>query len=132
MSYLDIFHTKWYESLLAFLFSFPEPKDRLLGLFEFRIYYQEKYSFPGCPFNRINTELGANNEVMNIKLRNGKTYFKGFILDLVKNTPHKRLLTDEDLADLIFLLIEGGLSSAAIYQSSADLARGKRLLGTLL
>lgn len=132
LAYLDVFQQKWYESLIPFLYSFKEPKDQLLGLFEFRIYYQEKYMFPGCPFTKINSEIGFKNEMLAVRVREGKTYFRAFILDMVRNTNHKQLVGDEELTDLIFLLIEGGLSSAAIYKSTADLKQAKRLVSNFL
>ena len=132
IAYLDVFQQKWYESLTPYLYSIADPGERLLGLFEFRIYYQEKFMFPGCPFMKINAEIGLFDERLNLRVRDGKDYFRAFVRDMVSGTKHKQILCDEELTDLIFLLIEGGLSSAVIYQSAADLKKGRDLLRSFL
>jgi AcrR family transcriptional regulator len=132
MTYLDFFQEYWYTTLKPYLEAFPEPKDKVLALFEFRIFYQEKHLFPGCPFAKINAEIGFDNAVVNLRVREGKNVFRAFIFHLVKNAGHQSLFTDDELTEMIFLLIEGALSSTAIYKSTSDLKQAKLLVRKLL
>jgi len=132
MAYLDTFQDNWYATIKPYLADFADPKDRILALFDFRIFYQEKYQFPGCPFSKINAEVGFDEERINLRVQAGKNVFKAFILDLVKDAGHKELMTDEELADMIFLLIEGALISTSIYKSTNDLKNAKQLVAKFL
>ena len=132
MTYLDVFQENWYATLKPYLEAFPDPKDKILALFEFRIFYQEKHLFPGCPFSKINAEIGYDNDAVNLRVRQGKNVFREFVLQLVRNAGHRKLLTDEELTEMVFLLIEGALISTAIYKSTNDLKQAKLLVQKLL
>jgi AcrR family transcriptional regulator len=132
MAYLDHFQDNWYATIAPYLAAVPDSKDRVLALFEFRIFYQEKHLFPGCPFSKINAEAGFDQENINLRVQSGKNVFKTFILNLVKDAGHKEILTDDELSDMIFLLIEGALISTAIYKSTADLKKAKLLVAKFL
>ena len=128
MAYLDVFQENWYATLAVYLAECPNPKDKILALFEFRIFHQEKHLFPGCPFSKINAEIGFDQEMINRRVQAGKNVFKAFILNMVKEAGHKELMSDEELADMIFLLVEGALISTSIYKSTADLRKAKLLV----
>src|ERR1700761_5193164 len=132
MVYLDTFQDNWYATLGPYLGAFSDPKDKILALFEFRIFYQEKYGFPGCPFSKINAEIGFDNERINLRVRQGKDVFRKYILQLVRNAGHKPGPTDDELTEMIFLLIEGALNSTAVYKSTDDLRQAKNLVRKFL
>ena len=53
-------------------------------------------------------------------------------MNLVEDAGHKDLLTDEELSDMVFLLIEGALISTSIYKSTSDLKIAKLLVSKFL
>jgi len=132
MAYLDAFQENWYATLAPYLAAHADPKDKILAIFEFRIIHQEKHFFPGCPFSKINAEVGFDQELINLRVQAGKNVFKAFVLKLIQDAGHKELMSDEELADMIFLLVEGALISTSIYKSTADLKKAKLLVAKLL
>lgn len=132
IAYLDQFQDNWYATIHVYLADMENPNERVLALFDFRIFYQEKHLFPGCPFSKINAEVGFDQERINLRVQQGKNVFKEFILNLVKDAVHKEMLNDQEFADMIFLIIEGALISTSIYKSTDDLKNGKLLVAKFL
>jgi len=131
-AYLQEFQQGLYKEVRESVEQFSDPKDRLLALFDFRIKNQERTRFLGCPFAKINAEIGFDDPEINGMAREHQQKLKGFIQKLVAAANDRRKMDDQSLATLVFLLMEGGVQSAAIQRSTAELKKAKTLVHGLL
>jgi hypothetical protein len=62
-----------------------------------------------------------------------KVRFRNLIHDLVARTTQRRSILDNDqLADTLFLLLEGGIAVGAMYRSSEAAEKAKQIAETVL
>src|SRR5262249_717424 len=126
LAYLDRTHEEWFLELDSFLAPLTSSRERLLALFDFRIDRHGKLKYKGCHFNKIAAET-SEDEAVSRRVRVHKERFRQYILELVKETGHRRLLDDEVLADTLFLLMEGGISVGATFRSSEHAEKARRI-----
>jgi AcrR family transcriptional regulator len=132
LAYLDNTHASWFEELDAFLKPVEGPRERLLALFDFRILRQRKFKYKGCHFNRIAAEASDDQEVLT-RVKKHKQRFRDLIHELVSQIPDRRSILDNDqLADTLFLLLEGGIAVGLMYRSSEAAEQSKRIAETIL
>jgi AcrR family transcriptional regulator len=132
LAYLERFQENWYASLEEFLKPIKNPKKKLLALFDFRISNQQKMGFGGCAFIKINDEVGKDEARIIEKVRENKDIFRNYVRKSVSVVEHKKLLSDEALTDMVYLLMEGGVTSAAIFKDPKDLKAAQKVVGQLL
>jgi AcrR family transcriptional regulator len=126
LAYLDRTHEEWFVELDRYLGPVPEPREKLLALFDFRSQRQRKLKYRGCHFNKITAETGEDEEVARrVKMHKGR--FRQYILDLVRQTDHRRFMDDETLADTLFYLLEGGIAVGAMFRSSENAERARKI-----
>lgn len=125
LAYLDRTNEEWFVELDRYLAAFPTPKEKLLGLFDFRIGRQRALRYKGCHFNKITAET-CEDEAVARRVKAHKERLRVFILELVRQSQHRGVMGDEVLADTLFLLLEGGIAVGAMFRSSeqAEKARG--------
>ncbi|HEY4338036.1 MAG TPA: TetR/AcrR family transcriptional regulator [Puia sp.] len=131
LAYLDRTHEEWFLELDRFLATFSTPREKVLGLFDFRIQRQRKLKYKGCHFNKITAETGEDDEVAK-RVRAHKERFRLQILELVRKAGHRDGLDDETLADTLFLLLEGGIAVGAMFRSSEHAEKARRIAEALL
>lgn len=132
LAYLDSTHASWFEELDAFLKPIEEPRERLLALFDFRIMRQKKFNYKGCHFNKITAEASDDQAVLS-RVRTHKERFRKLIHELVVQTTQRRsILNNEQLADTLFLLLEGGIAVGGMYRSSEAAEKAKQIAETVL
>jgi len=132
IAYLEQFQEEWFRSLEEFLRPITDPKKRLLALFEYRIRRQQRAEFSGCPFTKISAEIGNEEAEVLKTVQKFKDSVRSYIAGLVAQVKHRNILTNEALTEMIYLMMEGGLVSAAIYKNPGDLKRGKKIVEQFL
>jgi AcrR family transcriptional regulator len=131
LAYLDRTHREWFIELDRYMTPYQTPREKLLALFDFRIERQQRLKYKGCHFNKITAETCDDEDVFQrVKAHKGR--FRQTIRDLVTAAGHRGVLEDEILADTLFLLLEGGISVGAMFRSSEDAVKAKRIAELLL
>lgn len=131
LAYLDRTHAEWFIELDRYLVLFKTPKEKLLALFDYRIQRQRKLKYKGCHFNKITAETNEDEQV-HLRVRAHKERFRQYIRDLVAQAGHRGVLGEDILADTLFLLLEGGIAVGAMFRSSADAEKARRIAELLL
>ncbi|WP_162384108.1 TetR/AcrR family transcriptional regulator [Spirosoma endbachense] len=132
LAYLEKAERIWFSQLDAFLEPIADPKEKLLGLFDHRIGRQQKSGFGGCQFIKISAEVSRSETSVLEVVKDQKERLKSLISHLVKQVNHAQLLTDEQLTDMIFLLLEGGATNGAITKNSSGLVSGRVIVEKFL
>jgi AcrR family transcriptional regulator len=126
LAYLDRTHADWFVELDAYLAPMTTPREKLLGLFDYRIQRQRKLKYKGCHFNKITAETSEDEQVYR-RVKMHKERFREYIRVLVKQTQHRSILDNDTLTDTLFLLLEGGIAVGAMFRSSEDAEKAKRI-----
>ncbi|WP_431210215.1 TetR/AcrR family transcriptional regulator [Puia sp. P3] len=109
VGYIELNHQAWFTRVTTHIDSVLDPKEKLLALFDYHISRQELREYGGCPFIKANDEAGMADPRVLESIRRVKQQSKDMIRELVVNSGHKQLLSDEELTELIFLAVEGEL-----------------------
>lgn len=132
IGYLEHNHQAWFTRLKATVDKVSDPKKKLLAVFDYHTQRQEIREYGGCPFIKINHEAGTSEPRVLAETRQIKQQARDFIKDLVLASGHKQILSDDELAELVFLLIEGGSASASVYKNANDLQKAKEIVRKLI
>lgn len=132
VAYVERFHRQWFERLEAAINKVIDPKQKLLAIFDHQSERQMFREYGGCPFVKANNEAGQNEPRVLAEIQKAKQRFKDFIVQLVAQSGHKRVLADKELAETIYLLAEGGTVAASIFKQSSDLQAAKSIIQTFL
>lgn len=132
VAYLQRYHESWYDRLEAAANKTADPKQKLLGIFDYHHERQVQGGYGGCRFVKANDEAGMSDERVLAEIQKAKQRLKAFIKQLVINSGHKNLLTDEELTELIFMMLEGGIVAASIFKQADDLQSAKTILQKLI
>jgi len=127
-AYLEAFDDLFFQKAAVEIDSLTDPKQRIPALFALRAEIQKVNQFLGCPFVKINAEIGFDDREVNAMVQESKTRLKNYIRQLVTAANDRQQLNNGELTDLIFLLLDGALVSGSIYKSSADLENAKSLV----
>ncbi|HLZ86943.1 MAG TPA: TetR/AcrR family transcriptional regulator [Puia sp.] len=131
LAYLDRTHEEWFRELDLYLAPLASPREKLLALFDYRIQRQQKLKYKGCHFNKITAETSDDEQVAR-RVKMHKERFRQYILHLVKQTDHRRLLDNDTLTDNLFLLLEGGIAVGAMFRSSEYAEKARRIAESFL
>jgi AcrR family transcriptional regulator len=132
VAYLKRFHETWFERLEAAVNKAPDPKQKLVTIFEHHSQRQVQGEFGGCRFVKANDEAGMSDPRVLAEIQMAKKHLKEYIMQLVANSGHKKLLTDEELTNMIFMMAEGGIVAASIFKQADDLQSAKAIIQKLL
>jgi len=132
VAYLQRFHLQWFERLEAAIHKTADPKAKLLAIFDHHTERQQFREFGGCPFIRANHDAGNSDPRILAAIQQAKTHFKSIILQLVVRSGHKKILTDNELAETIYLMAEGGIAAASVFKQPEDLQTAKKIIKKLL
>ena len=132
VAYLQRFHEQWYDGLEAAANKTADPKQKLLAIFDYHLERQVQGGYGGCRFVKANDEAGMSDERVLAEIQRAKQRLKAFIKQLVVSSCHKNLLTDEELTELIFMTLEGGIVAASIFKQANDLQSAKAILQKLI
>jgi AcrR family transcriptional regulator len=130
--YLQRTHQRWFERLDADVSKAIHPKEKLLILFDYHRERQLSNGFSGCRFIKANDEAGMSDVRVLAEIQKAEQHLKEYILDLVVNSGHRQLLTDNELTDLIFMMLDGGIVVASIFKHADELLSAKTLIQKLI
>ncbi|PZF71034.1 TetR/AcrR family transcriptional regulator [Taibaiella soli] len=132
VAYVQRTHERWFERLETAINKVTDPKGKLLAIFDHHAERQKVREFGGCPFIKANDEAGMSDPRVLEEIQEAKLHSKDIIKKLVAQSGHKKLLTDQDLTELIFLSLEGSITSASVFKTSADILAAKKIIQKLL
>jgi AcrR family transcriptional regulator len=128
IAYIKRTHERWHERLQAHVSKASTPKEKLLAIFDYQEERQKYRQFGGCPFVKANDEAGMSDPRVLKEIQDTKTHLKEVIRKLVIRSDHKKILTNSELTDLIFTLIEGGVVAGSIFKNSEQLQSAKKII----
>jgi AcrR family transcriptional regulator len=132
VAYLERFHRNWYDRLVTAVADVADPKQKVLAVLEYHRKGQQLLEHGGCPFIRANGEAGNEDPRIASEIQHAKDRLRKFIAVLVAQSGHKQILTDKELAETVFLMVEGAIAIGAVYENGTDLKAAKKIIGKLL
>ncbi|UFH57680.1 TetR/AcrR family transcriptional regulator [Spirosoma sp. KNUC1025] len=132
VAYIQRTHDRWFNRLESAVKQVADPKDKLLVLFDHHLNRQQIRQFGGCPFIKANDEAGTSDPRVLSEIQRTKQHSKDFIKRLVANSGHQQLLTDGELAELIFLTLEGAITAASVFKRAADIQSARKIIQKLI
>ncbi|MBO9732217.1 MAG: TetR/AcrR family transcriptional regulator [Chitinophaga sp.] len=122
-----------HELRTQFLNKLAPGKDKLMGLYEYRLQHMQSNHFKGCAFIRIAYELpGLSDEAM-AQIRTHSQTIRTFITEQLlvirKNFPENEL---EEMADMLLNLYEGAGLQGYILKSPKPMEDTKKVVARLL
>lgn len=132
IAYIQRTHQRWYARLEADLEKTPDPKQKLLVFLDHHSGRQIVREFGGCPFIKANDEAGMSDPRVLAEIQNTKQHLKDLIATTVANAGHNKTLSDQELTDLIYLMVEGGSVAASIFKNTGSLHSAKQILQKLI
>ena len=132
IGYLELNHQGWFTRLKTRIDETPDPKQKLIAIFDYHIARQEFREYGGCPFIKANDEAGMSDPRILKEIQKVKQQFKDLVKELVAASDHKKVMTDAELTELIFLLIEGGTTAGSVFKNAADLQAAKQVIQKLI
>lgn len=132
VAYLQRFHQRWFTRLETTVNKVSDPKGKLLAIFDHHSERQQTREFGGCPFIKANEEAGMSDPRVLAEIQLAKQHLKEYLKGLVAVSGHKKLLTDKELVEVIFLMVEGGVVEAAIFKQTNDLQSAKKIIQKLI
>ncbi len=132
IGYIQLNHEGWFSRLKTYLDEAPDPKQKLTAIFDYHITRQEYREYGGCPFIKANDEAGMSDPRLLKEIQEAKQHFRDLVGELVAGSGHKQALTDTELANLIFMLIEGGTVAGSVFKNTTDLQSGKQIIQKLI
>src|ERR1700743_1296168 len=121
IAYLERTDDRWYERFQSDINAVADPKQKLLAIFDHHRERQEIREFGGCPFVKANMEAGASDPRILAEIQKAKDRLKGFIGQLVAGSGHRKILSDKELTETIYLLVEGAVVASSVYKGCTDL-----------
>lgn len=132
LAYIERTHQRWFNRLKEAIGQTTDPKEKLLVLFDYHLERQEIRQFGGCPFIKAHDEAGTNDPRVLEEIRKAKQHSRDIIKELVANAEHRKLLTDEQLAETIYLTLEGAIITASVFKQSAHIQSAKKIIQQLI
>lgn len=132
VAYVERLHVQWLNRLESSVQKISDPKSKLLALFDHHTKRQEDRLFGGCPFIKVNDEAYTDDLRFASEIQRVKARSKNFIRMLVEKSGHRKLLSDEELADTIYFMLEGSIVSSSVFKTSDEIQRAKRLIEKLI
>lgn len=132
VAYVQRTHERWYERLETAINKVSDPKKKLLALFDHHIERQQIREFGGCPFIKANDEAGMSDPRVLDEIQKTKQHSKDIIKALVASSGHKKILSDKELADTIYLMLEGSIASASVFKQSTEIQSAKKIIQKLI
>ncbi|KMQ60145.1 hypothetical protein ACM46_18090 [Chryseobacterium angstadtii] len=132
IAYVQRTHELWFTRLEATVNEVEDPKEKLLAVFDHHTKRQEIRQFGGCPFIKANDEAGIDDPRFLAEIQAAKIHSKKFIKMLVENSGHKKLLSDEELAETIYVMLEGSIVTASVFKRPDEIQSAKKIIEKLI
>lgn len=96
---------RWRESLAAFVERVPDPRERVLAVFDWLAEWFAEPGFRGCAWINAHGELGSSSEAVLAEVRSHERAFREQLAEWVG-------ATGSPVAEQLFLLVEGAIVTA--------------------
>jgi AcrR family transcriptional regulator len=131
LAYLEQEDLAWFTGFERFSTGAKSPVQKLLKICDYRIRLQEESGFAGCHFIKINAEIDKAATAVYELVEAHKEKQRKLIRELVKQTEIEAKDKNQ-LADTLFLLLEGGSTASTVYKSNWPLKQAKKAITALL
>lgn len=132
IAYIRRTHELWFSRLESSVNKVKDPKQKLLALFDHHTERQKFRQFGGCPFIKANDEAGTSDPEVLAEIQSAKVHSKEFIKTLVENSGHKKILSDEELAETIYVMLEGAIVTASVFKKPDEIHSAKKIIEKLI
>jgi len=132
LAYVQRLHQQWFERFEGQINKVTGRKEKLLAIFDYYVERQQFREYGGCPFIKANSEAGMADPRVQEEITNAKLRLKNFIKQLVMASGHKKILSDKELAETIFLLTEGGVTAGSVFKNGDELKQAKNIIKKLI
>lgn len=132
IAYVQRTHERWFNRLEAAVAAVNNPKDKILAILDHHLERQEVRNFGGCPFIKVNDEAGTSDPRVLTEIQKMKTHSKAFIKTLVAGSGHKKMLSDEELTETIYLMLDGAITSASVFKRADEIQSAKKIIQKLI
>ncbi len=132
IAYIQRMHQLWFSRLEASVSAVSDPKEKLLAVFDHHTQRQEIRQYGGCPFIKANDEAGTSDPRVLAEIQKAKIHSREFITALVRNSGHKKILTDEELAETIYVMLEGSIVTASVFKKPDEIQSAKKIIQKLI
>ncbi|MFF3941107.1 TetR/AcrR family transcriptional regulator [Streptomyces phaeofaciens] len=126
-AYLRRRDARWLRELALYADAHDSPAQRILAVFDWLFRWFSEPDFRGCGFINSFGELGATSQTVADIAKAHKQSFRQYIADLVVAAEAPTWLADQ-----LFLLAEGAMTTAAISGSAEPARQAKDAARTLL
>ncbi|TDX01199.1 TetR/AcrR family transcriptional regulator [Dinghuibacter silviterrae] len=123
---------KWFGGLEEFLKEAKDPRERLIGVFEYRAVYLEQNDFTGCSYTRILSELPQRGTKLNNQAVANKERQRKYFMDLVGQLDCIPEEKKQDVANTVFLLFDGGTLQCQVYRETRPMEHARKAVIELL
>ncbi|MFJ5549600.1 TetR/AcrR family transcriptional regulator [Streptomyces sp. NPDC093225] len=113
-AYLERRDRRWIDDLTAYVTALPEPRERVLGVFDWLGDWFAEPGFRGCAFLNAFGELGEASEPVAVVVRTHKARLHALLTRLAEAAGGP-----PELADQLVLLVEGATVRAALATGDA-------------
>ncbi|WP_165555889.1 TetR/AcrR family transcriptional regulator [Kribbella pittospori] len=121
-------HERMMAAIEARVVAASSPEDQVLAIFEHLDGWFHEPSFRGCPWTNAYSELGPTNDAVAAEVDHHELEFRALVTRIVVDAGYTR-----DLADVIYLLVAGSVTTAGIQHAldaAVQASRGVRMLLT--
>ncbi|MBV8325134.1 TetR/AcrR family transcriptional regulator [Chryseobacterium sp.] len=132
VAYIQRMHQLWFSRLEAGVNAVSDPKEKLLAVFDHHTKRQEIRQYGGCPFVKANDEAGTDDPRVLAEIQATKVHSKDFIKKLVMNSGHRQILTDGELTETIYMMLEGSIVTASVFKKPDTIQAAKKIIQKLI
>ncbi len=132
VAYVQRTHQLWFTRLEEAVNKVSDPKEKILAIFDHHTQRQEIRQFGGCPFIKANDEAGIDDPRFVDEIQATKIHSKEFIKMLVENSGHKKILSNEELSETIYTMLEGSIVTASVFKRADEIQSAKKIIEKLI
>ncbi|MGC4035582.1 MAG: TetR/AcrR family transcriptional regulator [Chitinophagaceae bacterium] len=132
VAYVQRTRERWFSRLVGAVEKTYNPKEKLLVLFDHHGERQQTREFGGCPFIKANDETGMSEPRVLDEIQQTKQQLRDYVKKLVAASGHRKLLTDKELTDMIYIMLEGAVVAASVFKQTNDLQSAKKIIRKLI
>ncbi len=134
MEYLKQIRKDWFQKFNEFLAQVPNPEARLLATFDALRESMESNQYLGCRFLNLLADIQPLNPAMREEIMQHKSLLRNRFRDLLQEHCGAEPLSaaQQKLGDFIYIVFEGAICEAKVYQSTWPIDQAQEMIKQLL
>lgn len=132
IAYINERSEGWFSGFTAFTAAMRSPRQQLLALFDYHMQLQQQHDYCGCHFVKIQAEADRKDTAVFELVAAHKARQQALIRELVSRLPADTAMPHAQLADTVFLLLEGAVANATVNRNIAPLKKAKSIVQSFL